>query len=57
MLLFDLSLPMTLHLVLFNLKTYSYVIYICESLAKFYLPKPIHTYSFMMKPLDCKLIF
>jgi hypothetical protein len=40
MLLFDLSLPMTYALYLFYLN--SYVVYICESLAKFYLPKPIH---------------
>lgn len=32
--------------MLFNLKHNSYAIYICESLAKLYLPKPIHTCSF-----------
>jgi hypothetical protein len=41
-LLFDLSLPMTYALYLLYLKLYSYAIYICESLAKYYLSKPIH---------------
>ena len=43
----DYRWPYTLCCLIWKLN--SYAIYICESLAKFYLPKPIHTYSFMMK--------